>query len=146
MIFEATTAAFVSLAMDSNSRPHFSHSGSKLHLSGSRHDLHFFSSNFVEGLCIARWHYLVDSHYALHVGTLDRGACLHVMLFRGCAMPPTPFNRSSPHRGAPIKLPPTIEAVARMVSFAPNWPLAAPRGPGTARNQHRITVGSSGLP
>ena len=61
-------------------------------------------------------------------------------------MPPTPLNRSSPNRGAPIRLPPTIDAAARMVSFGRNWPLAAPPGPGTARNQNLSTVGSSGLP
>ena len=34
---------------------------------------------------------------------------------------------------------------ARMASFGRNWPLAAPPGPGTARNQELSTVGSSGL-
>ena len=33
-----------------------------------------------------------------------------------------------------------------MVSFGRNWPLAAPPGPGTARNQNLSTVGTSGLP
>ena len=31
-------------------------------------------------------------------------------------------------------------------SFGRNWPLAASPGLGTARNEHRMTVGSSGLP
>ena len=33
----------------------------------------------------------------------------------------------------------------RMASFGQNWPLAAPPGPGTARNQQLSTVGSSEL-
>ena len=33
-----------------------------------------------------------------------------------------------------------------MVSFGWNWPLAAPPGPGTVRNQNLSTVGTSGLP
>ena len=37
-------------------------------------------------------------------------------------------------------------ARGRMVSFGRNWPLAAPPGPGTARNQNLSTVGTSGLP
>ena len=38
-----------------------------------------------------------------------------------------------------------LEAAARgpMASFGWNWPLAAPPGPGTARNQNLSTVGSS---
>ena len=32
-----------------------------------------------------------------------------------------------------------------MASFGRNWPLAAPPGPRTARNQHLSTAGSSGL-
>ena len=38
-----------------------------------------------------------------------------------------------------------VEAAARMASFGRNWPLAAPPGPGTARNQQLRMVASSGL-
>ena len=52
----------------------------------------------------------------------------------------------APQTGALLLDPPhTFDAAARRVSFGWNWPLAAPPGPGTARNQNLSTVGSLGL-